>query len=125
MPEATLELKPLYKVDEFLKDFSMSRGTFYNYVNDGRIRPVKRGKFTVVTADEAKRFLDNLPSRPRGGSKSANLKGGSLPPVSPGSVQEMAERLIAEQAEHLSVRGLVEEAIRIGMVRAGGPHAKA
>ena len=58
-----MRLKPLYKVSEFLADFSMSRRRFYDLVNAGVIRTHKAGKFTIVKGDDAQAYLDSLPVR--------------------------------------------------------------
>ena len=58
-----MRLKPLYKVSEFLADFSMSRRRFYDLVNAGTIRTHKSGKFTVVKGEDAQAYLDSLPVR--------------------------------------------------------------
>ncbi|SDG18744.1 helix-turn-helix transcriptional regulator [Pelagibacterium luteolum] len=55
--------KPLYTVNDFLSEFSVSRWTFYRLVNSGELKAKKMGSRTVVTAADAQAWLDSLPGR--------------------------------------------------------------
>lgn len=47
-------------VQRFCHDRSLPRSSFYKEVNAGRIKPVKRGRRTLVHQDEAKRYDASL-----------------------------------------------------------------
>ncbi|CAN5372647.1 hypothetical protein BH10PSE6_BH10PSE6_11650 [soil metagenome] len=47
-------------VQRFCHDRSLSKSTFYNEVKAGRIKPVKRGRRTLVHQDEAQRYDASL-----------------------------------------------------------------
>ena len=47
-------------VQRFCHDRSLPRSTFYKEVNAGHIKPVKRGRRTLVHQDEAKRYDASL-----------------------------------------------------------------
>ena len=49
-------------VAAFCQERSMSRATFYREVAAGRIRPVKRGRRTLIRNSEAERYDDGLPA---------------------------------------------------------------
>ena len=49
--------KALYSVNEFLSQFAIGRTAFYEEVNEGRLKPVKRGKRTLIPAAEAEKWL--------------------------------------------------------------------
>ncbi|WP_289296358.1 hypothetical protein [uncultured Reyranella sp.] len=48
-------------VATFCQERSMSRATFYREVAAGRLAAVKRGKRTLIRADEAQRYDNSLP----------------------------------------------------------------
>lgn len=48
-------------VKQFLKWANVSRSTFYNEANAGRLTLLKVGKKTLITRDEAKAWLSRLP----------------------------------------------------------------
>ena len=50
-----------FAVREFCLWASISRSTFYKEVKEGRLKPVKLGKKTLVLRVEAQRWLDHLP----------------------------------------------------------------
>lgn len=49
-------------VRAFCQERSMSRATFYREVAAGKLKPVKRGRRTLVRASEAQRYDDSLPA---------------------------------------------------------------
>jgi hypothetical protein len=49
-------------VQRFCHDRSLPRSSFYKEVKAGHIRPVKRGRRTLIHQDEAKRYDDGLPA---------------------------------------------------------------
>ena len=55
--------KPLYTVPETLVLLNQSRGTFYKEVAKGAIRIVKRGRRSLVTANEIDRYIDEKSSQ--------------------------------------------------------------
>ncbi|TWB62233.1 helix-turn-helix domain-containing protein [Nitrospirillum viridazoti] len=52
----------VYSVEEFCTATNTSRSTFYREVNAGRLKPLKRGRRTMITAEEAARWLASLPA---------------------------------------------------------------
>ena len=50
----------VYPLKEALELLSISRTTFYDLKNTGRIRPRKLGTRTVLTLEEINRFIDTL-----------------------------------------------------------------
>ena len=53
--------KQAYSVNEFLSSFAIGRTMFYREVNEGRLKINKIGNKTVVTASNAKAWLNALP----------------------------------------------------------------
>jgi len=49
-----------YSVNSFCEAVDISRTTFYQLIADGKLKTVKVGNKTLVTADEAQRFIDAL-----------------------------------------------------------------
>lgn len=58
-----------YPLPEFLKQFGIGRTKAYQEINSGRLKAVKVGKRTLITAADAQTWLDGLPSFSRGGGK--------------------------------------------------------
>lgn len=59
----SLELSPgklAYTVRQFCDGVGIGHTKFYQEVSEGRIKTVKCGKRTLVTADEAQRFVSSL-----------------------------------------------------------------
>ena len=54
--------KELITIPEFLLKFSISRTSFYREVGEGRLSIIKRGRRTLVSYEEAMRWMRNLPS---------------------------------------------------------------
>ena len=55
--------KPLYTIPESLELLNQSRGTFYKEVDKGTIRIIKRGRRSLVTANEIDRYIDEKSSQ--------------------------------------------------------------
>jgi hypothetical protein len=53
--------KVAYTLPDFLTAFGISRSTFYRAVNSGKLKARKNGTSTIVTAEDAKAWLDSLP----------------------------------------------------------------
>ena len=51
-----------YPLPDFLKRFGVSRSTAYREIHAGRLVARKRGSRTIITAEAAKAWLDNLPA---------------------------------------------------------------
>lgn len=51
-----------YPLPDFLKRFGVSRSTAYREINAGRLKAVKRGSRTIITAAAAQAWLDAHPS---------------------------------------------------------------
>lgn len=51
-----------FSIDEFAKAASIGRTQVYQEIKAGRLRPVKCGKRTLLTADEVRRWLERLPN---------------------------------------------------------------
>jgi excisionase family DNA binding protein len=49
-----------FSVDEFAKSAGLGRTTVYVEIKAGRLLPVKVGKRTLITANEAQRWLERL-----------------------------------------------------------------
>lgn len=49
-----------YTVRDFCAAVGIGRSKFYELVHDGKLRPVKLGAKTLVTAAEAERFISSL-----------------------------------------------------------------
>jgi predicted DNA-binding transcriptional regulator AlpA len=49
-----------YSVAEFKAHYRMGHTTFYRLVNDGKLKAVKIGRRTIVTAAEADRWFASL-----------------------------------------------------------------
>lgn len=64
IPAGTTGAQPavFITVQRFCHDRSLPRSSFYKEVKAGRIRPVKRGRRTLVHQDEAKRYDNALPA---------------------------------------------------------------
>ena len=45
----------------WLKRVDMSRSSFYRELSAGRIKALKRGKSTIITAEAEREWLDSLP----------------------------------------------------------------
>ncbi len=54
--------KAAYTVGEFIRDHGIGRTKFYELVNAGELRARRVGGRTIVTAEDAKAWLDNLPA---------------------------------------------------------------
>lgn len=50
-----------YTVTELLRVAPVGRTKFYEDLNAGRIKAKKNGRSTIVTADEAQRYINALP----------------------------------------------------------------
>jgi hypothetical protein len=50
-----------FSLAEFCKRAKMGRTKAYEEIRAGRLIALKLGKRTIVTTEEARRFLDNLP----------------------------------------------------------------
>jgi excisionase family DNA binding protein len=63
-PKITIPLseRPTLTVDEFCTMVGIGRSTFYKAVGAGDLKVRKYGRRTLVTQDEMKRFVANLPS---------------------------------------------------------------
>jgi excisionase family DNA binding protein len=59
--------RPTLSVDEACRLLGIGRSTFYKAVTAGDVKVRKYGKRTLVTQDELKRFVDNMPFRQRAG----------------------------------------------------------
>ncbi len=52
--------KLLITVPEFLRQYAISRTSFYKEVKDGRLCIIKRGRRTVVSTSDANQWLEAL-----------------------------------------------------------------
>jgi hypothetical protein len=52
--------KLLITVPDFLRQYAISRTSFYKEVKDGRLRIIKRGRRTVVSNLDASQWLESL-----------------------------------------------------------------
>jgi hypothetical protein len=52
----------LLTVQRFCHERSLPRSSFYKEVKAGRIKPVKRGRRTLIHRDEARRYDNSLPA---------------------------------------------------------------
>lgn len=52
--------KLAYSIKEFCEATSLGRTTVYELIAAGRLSPVKVGAKTLITAEEARRFLSGL-----------------------------------------------------------------
>lgn len=52
----------LLTVQRFCHERSLPRSTFYREVQAGKIKPVKRGRRTLIHVSEAQRYDNSLPS---------------------------------------------------------------
>ena len=50
-----------FSIDEFAKSAGVGRDKIYEEIRTGRIRARKAGRRTLITADDARRYLDSLP----------------------------------------------------------------
>ena len=50
----------LQTVQDFCRERSMSRATFYREVAAGKIKPVKRGRRTLIRSKDAERYDNSL-----------------------------------------------------------------
>jgi hypothetical protein len=51
-----------YRFTDFLRKAGISRTKAYDEINAGRLRARKRGSSTIITAADAKAYLDSLPA---------------------------------------------------------------
>lgn len=66
-----------YRLDELAEATGIGRSAIYADISAGKLRVRKRGKITVVLAEEAKRYLDSLPE----GTGEPPIKRTALRPV--------------------------------------------
>ncbi len=57
----------LMTVPDFLRSYAISRTSFYEQVNQGKLRIVKRGRRTLVTSDDAAAWIELLRQQTNGG----------------------------------------------------------
>ncbi len=50
-----------FSIDEFAKSAGVGRDKIYEEIRTGRLRARKAGRRTLITADDARRYLDSLP----------------------------------------------------------------
>ena len=60
-PVIPLSERPTLTVDEFCKMIGIGRSTFYKAVGAGDLKVRKYGKRTLITQEEMKRFVANMP----------------------------------------------------------------
>ncbi len=54
--------KRAFNIEEFCHRYGVGRTTFYEEIKSGRLRMVKVGKRSLITADAAEAWLKNLPT---------------------------------------------------------------
>lgn len=57
----------LSTVPAFLKQYAISRTSFYKEVNEGRLKIIKRGRRTLICKSDADLWLENLRNNRNGG----------------------------------------------------------
>lgn len=55
------EVRLAYSIDELARCIGCGRDTIYRVIREGRLKAKKLGRLTVIEADEARRFISNLP----------------------------------------------------------------
>jgi excisionase family DNA binding protein len=66
-----------FSVDEFAKSAGLGRTQIYKEIASGRLHPLKVGKRTLITANEAQRWLERLATSHA--PKSATIRNGIEP----------------------------------------------
>jgi hypothetical protein len=56
--------KVAYTLTEFCKSYPCSRSEAYREIARGNLKAAKRGRHTIITAESARAWLDNLPALP-------------------------------------------------------------
>lgn len=51
------ELMKVYTLEELVEVLQVTRRTLYNYINDGKLKAVKMGKYWRVTEKQLEEFL--------------------------------------------------------------------
>jgi hypothetical protein len=60
--------KRAYRFQSFLETYDIGKDAAYEAIRNGRLRAIKRGKATIIMADDAERYMASLPPltlRPR------------------------------------------------------------
>lgn len=58
----------LITVPEFLRQYAISRTSFYGEVNKGRLKIIKRGRRTLISKDDADLWVETLRLNVNGGN---------------------------------------------------------
>jgi excisionase family DNA binding protein len=68
--------KIAYCIKDVIRNTSLSRATIYRAIGRGDLRAVKRGRRTLILADELARFIDQLPIARLGATRKKKSGGG-------------------------------------------------
>lgn len=74
------DVRLAYRIDEMARMTGCGRDIIYRAIQDGRLKAKKLGRLTRIPADEARRFIDNLPDlelpKPDDGVGGASVRAG-------------------------------------------------
>jgi len=61
LPETRPEGQRAYSIEQFAREEGIGRGTVYAEIREGRLRARKVGRRTIITAEDAAAWRNNLP----------------------------------------------------------------